>query len=479
MRTFQYSDAKSHKFWNIDVQGKRFTVTFGKVGTAGQSQTKAFASAEKAQAAADKLVREKTAKGYRETTPKAAASPEEALERAVIADPDDGTAWSALADYLVEQGDPRGEFMQVQRALEDETLSAAARKKLRAREKQLLKAHEKEWVGDWADRVESPSVPNYYRHVDLTGDHKYEFKRGLLTTANFGELTVAAARAFAKAPETRFVRELFIGGHPYEEDYEPGPDVPEGIESYEGAGDHALFPWPHLRNVRRFQLGWMEKEDYTDHCPFHCQVTGRHVYDFVKQMPHVEEVLVFAHFHGAEPLVALPMPKLRVLQLYHGSSYPLQWLAKNPSLTKLTHLLCHPHAYEPGQPDDPWSYIRLPQLKAVCRSPYLTSLTHLRLRLTDFGDRGAREIVDSGILKRLKVLDLRHGSVTAKGARLLAACPDLRNLEWLDLSRNAIEDEGIAAIRATKVPADFGLQHEPLDREDFDSALYLFQGDIE
>ena len=27
MRTFQFSDAKSHKFWNIDVQGKAFTVT--------------------------------------------------------------------------------------------------------------------------------------------------------------------------------------------------------------------------------------------------------------------------------------------------------------------------------------------------------------------------------------------------------------------------------------------------------------------
>ena len=158
MRTFQFSDAKSHKFWNIDVQGNGFTVAYGKVGTAGQSQTKSFASAEKARAEADKLIREKTAKGYRETTSKAAASPEEALERAVIADPDDTTVWSALADYLTEQGDPRGEFMQVQRALEDETLAAAQRKKLQTREQELLAAHEKEWVGDWADRVEPPDA---------------------------------------------------------------------------------------------------------------------------------------------------------------------------------------------------------------------------------------------------------------------------------------------------------------------------------
>ena len=57
MRTFQYSDAKSHKFWNIDVQGTSFTVTFGKIGTAGQTQTKTFPTPAKAQAEADKLIR--------------------------------------------------------------------------------------------------------------------------------------------------------------------------------------------------------------------------------------------------------------------------------------------------------------------------------------------------------------------------------------------------------------------------------------
>jgi uncharacterized protein (TIGR02996 family) len=470
MRTFQYSDAKSHKFWNIDVQGTGFTVTYGKVGTAGQSQTKSFGSAEKAQAEADKLIREKTGKGYRETTPKAAASPAEALERAVIADPEDQTAWSALSDYLTEQNDPRGEFMQVQRALEDESLNAAQRKKLQAREKELLAKHEKEWVGDWADLVEVPGVGEY-DHVDHTGGRKYEFRRGLLTVVNFGELTVAAARAFAKAPETRFVRRLFIGGHPFEEDYEPGPDVPEAVESYEGAGDHALFRWPHLRNVRRFQLGWTEGEDYKNSCPFHCQVIeGDHAFDFVKQMPDVEEILVFAHVRDAAKLMALSLPKLRVLQLYHGSSYPLETLAKNPSLTKLTHLLCHAHALRPG--DEP--YIRLPQLRAVCRSKYLTSLTHLRLRLTDFGDEGVGEIVDSGILRRTKVLDLRHGSVTDEGAKVLAACPDLRHLEQLDLSRNGLTEEGMAALRATGVRVDLQYQHSA--DEDVE---YMYEGDIE
>ncbi len=47
MRTFQYSDATSHKFWNIDVSGNSFTVTYGKVGAAGQTQTKSLSQRRK------------------------------------------------------------------------------------------------------------------------------------------------------------------------------------------------------------------------------------------------------------------------------------------------------------------------------------------------------------------------------------------------------------------------------------------------
>ena len=56
MRTFQFSDAKSHKFWNIEVTGTYSEVTFGKVGTAGQRQRKTFATAAEAQADADRLI---------------------------------------------------------------------------------------------------------------------------------------------------------------------------------------------------------------------------------------------------------------------------------------------------------------------------------------------------------------------------------------------------------------------------------------
>ena len=56
MRTFQFSDAKSHKFWNIEVKDTYYQVKFGKIGSAGPTQRKTFATAAAAQAEMDKLI---------------------------------------------------------------------------------------------------------------------------------------------------------------------------------------------------------------------------------------------------------------------------------------------------------------------------------------------------------------------------------------------------------------------------------------
>src|SRR5262249_44568197 len=111
-------------------------------------------------------------------------------------------------------------------------------------------------------------------------------------------------------------------------------------------------------------------------------------------------------------------------------------------------------------------------------SPHLKSLTHLRLRLTDFGDLGASEIVNSGILRRLKVLDLRHGCMTDEGAEVLASCPDLKRLVFLDLSRNALTEEGVRILDATGVRFDASCQHDGGTTE-YGCPDYLYAGDCE
>ena len=71
MRRFEFSDSTSNKFWEVDVKGKTLNVTFGKIGTKGQSKPKDFTTPEKAKAEMEKLIKEKMGKGYVEVGGKA------------------------------------------------------------------------------------------------------------------------------------------------------------------------------------------------------------------------------------------------------------------------------------------------------------------------------------------------------------------------------------------------------------------------
>jgi predicted DNA-binding WGR domain protein len=50
----------------VQVNGKEVVVCFGRIGTSGQTQTKSFADEAAATQHADKMVKEKLGKGYRE-----------------------------------------------------------------------------------------------------------------------------------------------------------------------------------------------------------------------------------------------------------------------------------------------------------------------------------------------------------------------------------------------------------------------------
>lgn len=62
--SLKFSEGNSDKFWKIRLEGNSYTVNFGRVGTSGQTQTKAFASEDEAKKNYDKLVAEKLKKGY-------------------------------------------------------------------------------------------------------------------------------------------------------------------------------------------------------------------------------------------------------------------------------------------------------------------------------------------------------------------------------------------------------------------------------
>ena len=63
-RRFEFIEGASRKFWQIDRHENEITVTFGRIGTKGQTQLKQFSNEERAVQEVDKLVAEKIKKGY-------------------------------------------------------------------------------------------------------------------------------------------------------------------------------------------------------------------------------------------------------------------------------------------------------------------------------------------------------------------------------------------------------------------------------
>ena len=66
-RYFELVDDKSSKFWEITVADKNVTVRYGRIGSTGRSSLKTFDTASDAENHAEKLIRQKTNKGYGET----------------------------------------------------------------------------------------------------------------------------------------------------------------------------------------------------------------------------------------------------------------------------------------------------------------------------------------------------------------------------------------------------------------------------
>ena len=404
--------------------------------------------------------------------PAAPSTEQKALERALLAHPDEVAAHSAYADYLTEAGDPRGEFIQVQLALEDAGRSKTERDALRKREKALLKKHASEWLGD-AGR---------FLVGDWSGEDKpyhFAFARGWLDYVRTLPIPEEIVAAVAGAPEARMLRRLEViynmRYHPFDFDkFIEGPNraLPEDEqlsedEFYMSDPGNILRPLagaPYLTNLRVLKYGF--SDDHKDG-PSHSTMvhpfgmSAANLLDALKNFPRLEELYLNTDMRPVVDLFSSELlGNLRVFQYYYGTHrygsqqaggpYQLSVLAKNKALKNLTTLRFHP-----GRDAE----ITLDEFDALINSKNLPALAHLQVHMTAFGDEGADRIVASGILKRLKTLDIGFGAMTDAGAAVLAANTDFKKLEVLDVSWNALTPAGIAALKATGVRIVAAAQH--------------------
>ena len=117
-RYFEFSEGTSNKFWEVWVEGTKVLTRYGKIGASGQTTIKDEGSPAGAQKLHDKLVGEKTKKGYQEkggsggaaAPAPAAAAPAAKKAAAPAASPPPPPA--AKGPVVVEEGFRRFEFVE-------------------------------------------------------------------------------------------------------------------------------------------------------------------------------------------------------------------------------------------------------------------------------------------------------------------------------------------------------------------------------
>lgn len=354
------------------------------------------------------------------------------LESLALETLDDTNALSVYADWLTDRGDPRGDFIRTQLALERPDLDPEQQQALAQIEETLREAHAEAWLGALA-----PAWLGEWEGVYPT---KWIFRRGYLFSLELDSPEDRFVEGLLASEETRHIRRLFLDRC----DDEVLPAL-------------ACVAFPQVRVFHYGDgTGTIQEEGYAA--------------ALVANMPRIEELSVSGRRVQTAELFALTMPALRTLDVSCSHRYATAVLANNRSLGMLQSISFFPHANEYGDN----GYLGSQHIEDIAHSPHLTALKRLSLQLCTAGDRGCEIIAASGLLGRLVDLDLSLGEITDEGARILASAPEIAHLERLDVSNNRLTQAGIdSLVRA-------GIAHLSVSgQRATDSRDYLYEGNIE
>jgi len=300
----------------------------------------------------------------------------------IFASPDDDGPRLVYADWLLEQGDPHGEFihLQIQRAALKHGSSPARR--FRKRELELLREHEAEWVGPVANLVD-----------------RYEFHRGFVS-----HIRLALSRFLRSADEI----------------FQHAPV--DSLRLRKGASNtRKLFEISHLKKVRSLNL----HRSRLDGPAVRALRDGGHF----ESLRHAEFDQCGLTPEGCHILAGTNLPSLESLDLsgnthLSGSDGCVTLFSKRTELKKLNFNFC---------------YVGNAAAVALARNS-VPRLTDLGLRCCNLTQEGIATLASAG-LPSLRVLDLgsNHGA-----SELVAA--SFTNLEELDLSHQRITDTQLAAL---------------------------------
>lgn len=352
------------------------------------------------------------------------------LEARLIADPTDDEAYLVYADFLQSHGDPRGELITLQHAGRADEARAH------------LDAHAESLLGPLSAFLETQ---------DGLEAEAFVWRNGFIERARFGYDGYAVEDAEKSAdkglaallahPSGALLRELTITINMLDDGGYFGPVM--AVLAEHGA--------PALRHLRVGEFVHAGPGGADDGYEYEMSWTSLGDASAVwRKLPRLERLVLQVGLGGTsaeqteDVIGELDLPLLRHLEVISGgvSQANLRALAgaSLPLLERMDLWLGSGDYGFSGSVED---------LAPIFDGSRLPALTHLGLMNAELTDEIVARLARSKILPRLRTLDLRYGTLSDDGARVIAEnSAAFAHLESLALDENALSDDGVALARS-------------------------------
>lgn len=442
MARYEFSEGSSNKFWEITLDDTTVTTRYGRIGSDGQETTKDYKTKAEAKKAYDKLVAEKTKKGYtlaaggeddeegdgddeEAAAPSGPSNPE--LEHAILARPDDVDAYLVYGDWLQSQGDTRGELIAVQAAL----LKSPTSKELHKTEEALLKKHARAWLGALAaQKALKPTWRlGFVDELHMEYNYYEEDEQDLDAGELLGQLLAA--------PAGRLLRKLHVGLWSNDEGQGDYSSIVEALAETRPPALRELF-LADFSYPDDMEMSWTDLGD---------------VEPLWSALPRLEKVTLQA---GAMELGKIDAPALTQFEVrtggLSGASIASICAARWPNLESLKVWFGDDNYGAEGTVDS---------IAAILDGKGLGKLKHLGIMNCAFIDDACAALGTSKIVKQLETLDLTMGTMTIEGARrLVQHAAAFKHLKELDVGENVLDDEAQALLKKELPNVVIGEQRE-------------------
>ncbi len=336
-RRFELKSDRSYKFWSVEIKNGTLTINHGRIGNRGQIREKLFSTEEEAKVYLDKEVRKKIKAGYREVIhqpPKLKSNaqlweelePHEPFLQAILEAPDGIENFMVYADWLMEQNDPRGQFILSCLAAEDPQTPMREQTKHFKLSSEIQIANWRDWIGELSPFFEKRG-------------YSISYHRGLIASLQLESLGPSLASALKNSPHCRMLRGLQIAST----QLNTTTINLDGIQ-YEADKNYGLQPLfeADFGNLRSFKFSSRQTNANQPHYSFpRRRQTGIPVFEFIRQMPRLESLSLDTLFDESDYrfLFDSELPNLSELELKDRfSNQPIEALCRSNWMEQLRSL---------------------------------------------------------------------------------------------------------------------------------------------